>query len=74
MKLTISKLTKQGDTEIVVVEGEQEVESALRQLFDLPEYFVAIDGEVIHTYEEARSKVWELGDSEVLLGKPVSGG
>ena len=74
MRIHVNKLSKEGDTLVTTVEGEERVRDKLQELLNLPLHFVAIEDEVVHSINEAMEKVMGLEEADVLIGRQVAGG
>ena len=74
MRIRVNKLSKEGDTLVTTVEGEERVRNKLQELLNLPLHFVAVEDEVVHSISEAMEKVISLEETDVLIGKQVAGG
>ena len=74
MRIRVNKLSKEGDTLVTTVEGEERVRNKLQELLNLPLHFVAVKDEVVHSISEAMEKVMSLEEADVLIGKQVAGG
>ena len=73
MRIHINKLSPEGDTLVSTVEGDQ-IKPTLQELLDLPEHFVAIENDVVHSIDEAMTRLAGLEEAQVLIGKQVAGG
>ena len=47
MKITVSMLSKEGDSQVAVLEGLNKIQSSLEELFQFPAHFVAVEGEIV---------------------------
>ena len=74
MRIRVNKLSKEGDTLVTTVDGEERVRDKLQELLNLPLHFVAIEDEVVHSISEAMEKVMGLEEADVLIGRQVAGG
>ena len=74
MRIHVNKLSKEGDTLVTTVEGEERVMEKLQELLNLPLHFVAVEDEVVHSISEAMEKVSSLEEADVLIGRQVAGG
>lgn len=73
MRVHINKLSAEGDTLVTTVEGDQ-IRPTLQELFALPQHFVAIENDVVHSIEEAMNRLEGMEEAQVLIGKQVAGG
>ena len=74
MRIRVNKLSKEGDTPVTTVEGEERVRNKLQELLNIPLHFVAVADEVMPSISEAMEKVMSLEETDVLIGKQVAGG
>ena len=74
MRIHVNKLSKEGDTLVTTVDGEERVRDKLQELLNLPLHFVAIEDEVVHSINEAMEKGMGLEEADVLIGRQVAGG
>ena len=74
MRVIIRQLSHEGDTMVAEVEGKEEVQSKLEELFSLPHHFVAVNGIIVTDTREAMESISAVQESEIIVGKQVAGG
>jgi len=74
MRIKVCKLSREGDSTLAIVEGPEKIQVSLEELFSYPAHFVAVDGQVVFSVEDAMQRIGQTEESEVLIGKQVAGG